>query len=145
MRVLSIDHGGRRIGLAVSDPLGLTVRPVATVDRRKDRDPVGTIVALVKELEATGVLLGIPIEPGGALGESAERVLKFKGRLLDRLRGEGVDVPLFEADEAYTTTEAHARLKARGVAPLDRKTVIDQEAAAVLLEGWLRDNPPPPL
>lgn len=139
MRILAIDHGGRRIGLAICDPLGITVRPLLTLDRRKV-DPLGAIAEVIQAEEVEALVLGIPVETSGVEGEAALRVRRFGDKLVARLAASGRDIPLEGFDESYTTTEAAARLRARGVSGEAQRGIIDQEAAAVLLEAYLRER-----
>ena len=83
MRVLGVDYGTRRIGVAVSDELGLGARGVTTLRDLRDRDAVSRLAALVEELEAEAVVVGLPVRADGSAGEAAERVRRFAGRLAD--------------------------------------------------------------
>lgn len=138
MRVMAVDPGARRFGVALSDGLGLTSRPLTTLDRERVRDIVGAVVDLIASEGAATVVIGVAVETDGGIGVAAQRALRFRDKLVSRLAERGLDVPVVTLDEAYSTSEAHSRLRERGLTPEQRKAVVDQEAAAVILEDYLR-------
>ena len=140
MRILAVDPGGRRVGLAICDGLGLTVRPLMTIDRKKSRDFLGQIVGLVQKESVERVLVGVPVQAEGHLGPAAQRSLRIIDRLKERLEEAKLAMDVVGVDESFTSTEAHSRLRERGIPTAEHRTIIDQEAAAVLLEGYLRDQ-----
>ncbi len=134
-RLLALDVGDRRIGVAVSDPLGVTARPLLTLERKRAADDVAAVAQLVSEWEARILIVGHPLLPSGDRGEQALRVEAFVRRLK-----RAVDVPVSLWDESYTTVAALERMKARGVSEDDIRQRIDAEAAAVILEEWMRER-----
>lgn len=146
-RVLALDVGDRRIGVAVSDPLGITVRALTTLTRARTRGaggaggagiPSADIAAVldrVRAEEAVCVVVGDPRLPSGDRGEQAERTDAFVAALAAALALAGI--PIERWDESYTSEAAAARLRARGVDIRRNKAMIDAEAAAVILEEWL--------
>jgi putative Holliday junction resolvase len=122
-RVLALDHGSARCGVAVSDPTGTLATPVGIVERPDTKRGLERVVALVREHDASVVVVGLPLSLAG--GDSAQTVeaRAFAARLRERL-----DVPVELYDERFTTTLAQ---RAPGAAAEDAR------AAAVLLEGWL--------
>ncbi len=143
MRILAIDYGRKRVGLAVSDPTGTLASPYQTVPNPGHRKLVPRIAAIALELGAQRVLVGIPRLADGTLGETARRVLAFAHALADQL-----PIPVTSLDESFTTAEARNRLA--DAAPKKRRSVqqerefIDQVAAALLLEEYLENLPPEP-
>ena len=140
MRTLAIDPGKRRFGIAISDGLGLTSRPLTTLDKKQSKNVILDIVGLVQAHEVGCIVLGLPLESDGAIGPSAKRSLHFKGKLEQALLEAECRIPVHSLDESYTTTEAYARLRSRGIHGEAAKKVVDEEAAAVLLEGYLRES-----
>jgi putative Holliday junction resolvase len=136
-RILALDVGDRRIGVAVSDPLRVISSPVVTLERSRSGDDARNVARLVAEWKAGLVVVGLPLLPSGDKGEQAQRVLDFL-RHLER----AVAVPIVTWDESFTTVEAEARLRERGRSAAESATGIDAEAAAVILEEWLRENGP---
>ncbi len=144
-RSMALDVGERRVGIAVSDPLGITVRPVGIVERQDDADAAAEVVTLTKQWEVGRLVAGDPRLPSGDRGPRADMVDAFVARLAEAL---GTDpdgrptLPIERWDESYTTETALARLRARGVdvrtAKAREKAQVDAEAAAVILEEWLR-------
>jgi len=132
MRTLAVDYGTRRIGIAVSDALGISARGVATLRDLGDRAAVARIAALTTELEAEAVVIGIPLRADGSRGDAAERVLRFA----DRVR-ETVAVPVHTIGEQLTSVEADERMREQGVSAKRRKRRIDEAAAVVILESFL--------
>jgi len=131
-RVLGIDLGSRRIGVAVSDGLGLTAQPKATIARHGGVRDIDAIAAAVKDSDADRIVLGLPIDPEGGEGPAARRARDFAGKLHAAL---GLPVEL--VDESFSTVEAEAVLLAADVSRAKRKLVVDKLAAAVILQRWL--------
>jgi putative transcription antitermination factor YqgF len=122
-RVLALDHGSARCGVAVSDPTGTLATPVGIVERPDTKRGLERVVALVREYEASVVVVGLPLSLGGADSAQTGEARAFAARLRQRL-----DLPVELYDERFTTTLAQ---RAPGAAAEDAR------AAAVLLEGWL--------
>ncbi|MFL5887997.1 MAG: Holliday junction resolvase RuvX [Solirubrobacteraceae bacterium] len=122
-RVLALDHGSARCGVAVSDPTGTLATPVGIVERPDTRRGLERVVALVREHDASVVVVGLPLSLAGGDSAQTGEARAFAARLRERL-----DVPVELYDERFTTTLAH---RAPGAAAEDAR------AAAVLLEGWL--------
>jgi putative Holliday junction resolvase len=134
MRALGLDIGSKTIGIAVSDELGIAAHPRAVLTRSGTDADVLSLVALIGETEARAIVVGIPYELSGREGPRAKRVRV----LVDALRAalpEGVE--LVEQDERFTTAEAQRVLIEADVSRQKRREVIDQQAAALILQGWL--------
>lgn len=131
-RVLGIDLGSRRIGVAVSDALGLTAQPRTTIARKGGLRDLDAIAAVAKEAGADRIVLGLPIDPQGQEGPAAQRTRVFA----DKLRA-AVGLPVELVDESFSTVEAEEVLLAADVSRAKRKQVIDKLAAAVILQRWL--------
>ncbi|MEI7705612.1 MAG: Holliday junction resolvase RuvX [Deltaproteobacteria bacterium] len=132
MRYLGIDLGRARIGLALADDILRTARPLRAVERRNEKADLDTIGEVAREYEVTRAVVGLPLHMDGTEGGSARMARGFAPRLSAAL---GVPVELF--DERLSTFEAEDRLRARGVSARDMKGLVDAEAAAVILQGWL--------
>ncbi|MBX3313509.1 MAG: Holliday junction resolvase RuvX [Actinobacteria bacterium] len=134
VRVLALDLGEKRIGVAVCDADGRVATPVTTVDRHRDRPRLHRELAeLVRDYEAEIVLLGLPVDLQGELGPAARAVLAERDELAALL-----PVPVEVHDERFTTRIADRALRERG--DLDaraRRRVVDMMAAAVILQDWL--------
>ena len=135
MRALGLDLGGRRIGVAISDSDGRVATPIATLERARGKARIAdhqAIAGLVIEWEAEVVAIGLPLSLDGSVGPAAQGVLDEIAELAQVLA-----VPIETVDERFTTVTADQQLKASGVRGRDRSKVIDQVAAAVLLQAWL--------
>lgn len=126
-----MDVGSVRIGVATCDPDGLLATPVETV--RRGKGDLARISALAAEYEVIEIVVGLPTSLSGTEGPAAKSARAYAGRLVRKARG--VDVRLF--DERLTTVTAHAGLRASGVRGRDRKDVVDQAAASILLQAAL--------
>jgi putative Holliday junction resolvase len=135
-RVLGIDLGSRRIGVAATDGLGLTAQPRATLPRHGGRRDIDAIAATVREVGAERIVLGLPLNPEGGEGPAARRARDFAAKLAAAL---GLPVDLI--DESFSTVEAEAVLLAADVSRKRRKQVVDKLAAAVILQRWLDQRP----
>jgi putative Holliday junction resolvase len=123
MRVLALDYGSARCGVAVSDPTGTLASPLAVVERPASRKGMGRIVGLVREREVERVVVGLPLSLSGTDSDQTREARAFAARL-----GEALDVPVDLYDERLTT-----RIAERAGGQADE----DSRAAAVLLEDWL--------
>lgn len=133
MRVLGIDLGERRIGVAVSDVTGTLATPLAVIRRTGDRQADHRALAAVAAEENVGlVVVGLPLSLDGTLGPAAERVRSETGELAAALA-----VPVEMWDERLTTVSADRSLRALGRDGRARRQVVDKVAAAVLLQSWL--------
>lgn len=131
---MGLDVGSRTIGIALSDELGIAAHPLETLPRAGTGDDVAAIVALASSREAGAIVIGIPYELSGREGLRAKRVRV----LLDALRvALPAGVELHEQDERFSTAEAERVLLAGDVSRERRKQVIDKQAAALILQGWL--------
>lgn len=131
-RILAVDWGERRIGLAVSDDLGILATGLPTLEIRGGAEAVARVADTIRTVEADSVVVGLPLTLKGERGEAARAVERFA----DALRRETpVDVSLF--DERLTSAMAERRMRERGEKSRGRKTRVDQGAAVALLEGWL--------
>ncbi len=135
MRIIAIDYGRRRTGVAVSDALGLTARGVTTLRNLSDISAVERIAELAVELEAEAVVVGVPFKPDGSSGDAADRVLRFVARLEAALT-----IPVHTIGEWLTSVEAEDRMRAQGVPASERKRRIDEAAAVVILEEFLGER-----
>ena len=132
-RVLALDLGDRRIGYAVSDPLGLTAQPAGELESKSPARNVEAVRALVESRDVRCVVVGHPLLLSGEAGERAEQARRFA----DLLRGAlpGIAVELW--DERLTTRQAERVLLAGNVRRGRRRQVVDRMAAALLLQSWL--------
>jgi putative Holliday junction resolvase len=132
-RVLALDLGARRIGVAVTDSDQSLALGVTTVARTRDlpRDR-RAIAELVTEYEAVGLVVGLPLSLDGGTGPAAQAALDEAGHLRAVL-----GVPVETADERMTTVTASAALRAGGRSYRDQRAVVDRTAAAVILQSWV--------
>ena len=136
-RVIGIDLGSRRIGVALSDGLGLTAQPHATIARHGGKRDIEAIAAQVNAVGAGRIVVGLPLDPEGEEGLAALRARAFA----DKLRA-GLGLPVDLIDESFSTVEAEEVLLAADVSRARRKQVIDKMAAAVILQRWLDSHRP---
>ena len=131
-RILGLDVGDRRVGVAVSDELGLTAQPVFTLTRKNRRHDVGSLVRLVRKYGCTEIVVGNPLYMSGDVSPQA---LKAQAFAQDLEKETGLAITLW--DERLSTTEAHRHLDAAGHLPGKRREVIDQVAAVLILQSFL--------
>ena len=131
-RALGIDLGEARIGVAISDELGMLAHPMETIVVKKVADPLGRIVEIAKEKEVSHVIIGLPKNMDGSTGAAAEKALAFAGRLREKL-----DCVVKLWDERLTTVAAQRYLHDAGRNVKQSRAVIDQVAAQIILQGWL--------
>ena len=130
-RVLGLDLGGSRIGVAVSDPERRVAVPLGTIRTGAPAD-LRAVAALVREHGVTEVVVGLPVSLSGAPSEASAHAERFAGALRGFL-----GVPVVLHDERLSTVEAERALRAAGVRGRDRRRVVDRTAAAVILQSYL--------
>lgn len=131
-RILALDLGKKRIGLALSDPLGITAQGLPTLQRTNIREDLAALAALVEEREVTLILMGNPLHMSGHEGRQAVYTHEFAERLGERT---GVEVCFW--DERLTTVAAQRVLKESGISIEKRARAVDRLAAVILLESYL--------
>jgi putative Holliday junction resolvase len=131
-RILALDLGKKRIGLAVSDPLGITAQGLPTLQRVNIRQDMSNIAHTILEWEVTLLLMGNPLHMSGDSGRQAAYVHEFGERLSAH-----TGTPLKYWDERLTTVEAHRVLRSSGIGIEKRARAIDKLSAVILLESYL--------
>jgi len=131
-RILALDLGKKRIGLALSDPLGITAQGLATLERTNIREDLAALEAIVREREVTLLLMGHPLHMSGRESRQSEYTRDFANRLSEKT---GVEVRFW--DERLTTVEANRVLKESGMSIEKRARAVDRLAAVILLESYL--------
>jgi putative Holliday junction resolvase len=131
-RVMALDLGKARVGVAVADELGMMAHARPFLDGKSRKALLRTLVEMAREEKVERFLVGLPLDMSGARGPAAERALAFAQELADAT---GVEVEM--VDERLSTVEAARRLRDGGVKARDQRAKIDGAAAAVILQGWL--------
>ena len=131
-RILGLDVGSRRIGIAVSDPLGLTAQGLPTLHRRNRRYDHSELRKVVREYAVSEIVLGNPLRMSGQTGAQAEKMAAFAEQIKQEL-----SLPVHLWDERLSTAEAHRLLDETGIRDARRKEVIDKMAAVLILQSFL--------
>ena len=135
MRIMGLDYGSKTVGVAISDPLGITAQGIEIIRREKEtklRQTLARIEALIKEYQVESIVLGFPKNMDNTIGDRAEKSLAFKEMLEKRT---GLDVVMW--DERLTTVEANRTLMEGKVRREDRSKYVDMLAAVYILQGYL--------
>jgi putative pre-16S rRNA nuclease len=136
VRLLGLDVGDRRIGLAISDPNGQVAVPLRTLRRAAPDGVIDEIAALVAEESVEGIVVGLPLRLDGSSGPQAESVQEFVRKLLS-----AVEVPVTLWDERLSTVQAEQLLRRDGRSTRRGKGAEDALAAAIILQGYLDSRP----
>jgi putative holliday junction resolvase len=132
-RYLGLDVGNRRVGVAVSDELGLTAQPVLTLERKRNpREDLRSLARLARRFGVAGIVVGLPLHLSGDESPQARKTRAFAGEL-----GKLTALPIHFEDERLTTEAAHAVLYAARRRRRTHRRVVDQVAAVTILEGFL--------
>ena len=132
-RYLGLDVGNRRIGVAVSDELGLTAQPVLTLERKRSRrDDLRSLARLCRRFGVVAIVIGNPLHLAGAESPQATKTQTFAAEL-----GELTGLPIHFWDERLTTHEAHQILYEAGRKRQEHRRIVDQVAATMILQGFL--------
>jgi putative Holliday junction resolvase len=131
---MALDYGERGVGVAISDELRLTVRPLTTIRREKQRyaQVIERISELVAEHEIATLVVGLPLNMDGSRGAAVERVETF----ISDLR-RSVTIPIVTVDERLTSIEADRILREMGVGPRERRARSDEYAASIILQDYI--------
>lgn len=138
-RVLGLDHGQRRIGVAISDELGLTAQPLLTLLHTSQRNDLRSLGRLVRRYQCSAIVIGWPLHMSGDRSPRAIAAEEFA----EAMRA-AFHLPVHLWDERLSTAEANRHLDAAGRGGSDRKAVIDQVAAMLILQSWLDSLRAPP-
>ena len=131
-RILGIDYGERRIGLALSDPTGIIARPLLTLDQKEDSDWNSTLLAICREQEVGSIVVGYPLNMKGEKSPQTDKVDQFI-LLLKKI----TPLPVHTYDERLTSVAAKRELVRQGIKTGHDKGAVDQTAAALLLQDYL--------
>lgn len=131
-RILGLDVGARRIGIAVSDPLGLTAQGLTTLQRRNRSHDLNELRKLLEMHVVREIVIGNPLRMSGDIGTQAEKMAGFAAQLKKVF-----SIPVHLWDERLSTAEAHRLLDQTGIRDSRRKEVIDKMAAVLILQSFL--------
>ena len=132
MRILAIDYGSQRVGLAISDPTGTLARPLPFLPAKADPKLAREIATLAEKEQVELILIGLPRHMNGSLGEAAAKVQAFAAVL-----GKTTTIRLRLIDERLSTVQASRQMQEAGQDTRKQRDKIDSAAAAVLLQGYL--------
>ena len=139
MRIMGLDFGSKTVGVAVTDPLGITAQGITIIRRESEkrlRKTLAEIERLATEYEVEKIVVGLPLNMDGSRGERAEKSIKFAE---DIKRRTGINVEMM--DERLTTVEADEIMSDLNIRGAKRKELVDEIAAVIILEDYMRNNP----
>ncbi len=131
-RVMALDVGKVRVGVALSDPLGYTAQPLLTLWRKSRGEDMRSLLRLIRKHEVTTIVVGNPLHMSGEVSAWAKKVQEFAAEL-----GRRAGLPVELWDERLSSVAAHEILNEAGYDRQERTRVIDQVAAVVILRGWM--------
>jgi len=131
-RLLSIDYGKQRIGVAMSDPMQMLASSLCTIHNTGAQKSVNELVEICKKNEIITIVVGMPINMNGSYGDSAQAARDFANALQQK-----ITIPVLHWDERWTTVSAQKSLISQGKSPSQNRDRIDQIAAAFLLQAFL--------
>ncbi len=135
-KIMALDYGSKRIGVAASDPLGYTAQGIGVIERKNKKKDIAEIVALAEKLDVGEILMGKPVRMAGTPGTLQAEIEQFAAAL-EKAAGR----PVILRDERFTTMQAERHLIAADVSREKRKGVIDKIAAQLLLQNYLDSLP----
>jgi putative Holliday junction resolvase len=140
MRLLALDVGERRIGVAISDSTGTIATPLTVIRRASKAADFAKIVHLVLEQQVGGLVVGHPLDADGGAGPQARRIERYAAAMQQALEAEGLTLPLLLWDERMSTQRAQEAMIAAGRKARARRMRIDAVAAAVILQDYLDER-----
>jgi putative holliday junction resolvase len=132
-RILAIDYGSRRMGLAVSDPLGITAQGLETLERKNKRSDFARLEKTVREYQVREIVLGNPLRMSGEAGTQSQKVAEFAEELRQRFL-----IPVHLWDERLTSAEANRLLREAELSIRKRAQAVDRMAAVLILQSFLQ-------
>ena len=132
---MAIDLGAKRVGVAVTDPLQITVTALSPVERRSWKDLLRRVLTTIESYDAQALIIGLPLNMDGSSGPAATEAL----RVAENFR-KSLNVPVFLQDERLTSFAAESEMRAKGVGARDIQRRVDGESAAIILRDFLADN-----
>jgi putative holliday junction resolvase len=134
-RVLGLDVGSRRIGMAVTDPLGITAQGIETLQRRNKRTDLAELEQVIHKYEVREIVVGLPLRMSGVEGTQAEKMQAFAADLRQRFH-----MPVHLWDERLTSAEANRLLRDTELSIDRRAKAVDRMAAVLILQGWMESR-----
>ena len=134
-RILAIDYGARRMGLAVSDPLGITAQGLETMQRRNKRSDLAHLQRVIRDYEVREIVLGLPLKMSGEHGAQSGKVAEFAEELRRKL-----NLPVHLWDERLTSAEANRVLREAELSIQKRARAVDRMAAVLILQSFLQSR-----
>ncbi|MGA7400989.1 MAG: Holliday junction resolvase RuvX [Terracidiphilus sp.] len=134
-RILGLDVGSRRIGIAVSDPLGITAQGLETLQRRNKRTDLAALEAVIRKYSVREIVVGLPLRMSGAEGTQSDKMQVFAEELRKRFR-----LPVHLWDERLTSAEANRLLRETDLSIEKRAKAVDRMAAVLILQGWMENR-----
>jgi putative Holliday junction resolvase len=143
MKLLGLDVGDRRIGIAVSDDMGTIATPLEVLHRTSKAQDFQRIATVIREQHAARLVVGHPLDDDGRAGPQAQRIERFVAALTGALQAGGLDLPITFWDERFSTQRAEEIVSLAGRRPRQRSGYLDAVAAAVILQDYLDEQRPP--
>jgi putative holliday junction resolvase len=134
-RILGMDVGSRRIGLAVSDPLGITAQGIETLQRANKKSDFAHLSRVIREYEIKQIVVGLPLRMSGAEGTQSEKMQVFAEELRKRFK-----LPVHLWDERLTSAEANRLLRETDLSIEKRGKAVDRMAAILILQSWMESQ-----
>ncbi len=134
-RVLGLDVGSRRIGMAVSDPLGITAQGLETLQRTTKRQDFNRLRLMIREYDVQEIVVGLPLRMSGAEGTQAGKMQEFAEELRKRFK-----LPVHLWDERLTSAEANRLLRETDLSIEKRGQAVDRMAAVLILQAWMENR-----
>lgn len=131
-RVLGLDVGSRRIGVAISDLLGITAQGLETIQRRNKRTDFAALEKVIRENQVSEIVMGLPLRMSGGEGIQAEKMQAFAEEVRKRFK-----LPVHLWDERLTSAQANRLLRETEMSIKRRGEVVDQMAAVLILQSWM--------
>ena len=134
-RVLGLDVGARRIGVAISDPLGITAQGLETLHRKNKKYDLQFLNRIIREYDVQEIVVGLPLRMSGAEGIQAGKIQEFAEDLRKRFK-----IPVHLWDERLTSAEANRLLRETDLSIEKRGKAVDRMAAILILQGWMENR-----
>ena len=137
-RIMGIDYGDVRVGIALTDPLKIISSGYKTL--KNSHTIFSAILEICQKKEVESIVIGIPFDQYGEIGTTAKKVLRFAKELIDYLSENNCSLPLYEQDERYSTFEAHDFMRSIKVKKKNKKNIVDQIAASTILSNFMKSS-----
>ena len=136
-RIMSIDYGDKRVGIALSDPMQTISYPSGVINKKNDKHLIEELFKIISEKQIKKIIIGLPISMSGSYSQQTNKVIAFKNTLIDELHDRDLNIPVDTIDERLSSVSAKNIMIQQGIKTGHNKSKIDELSASIILQEYL--------